>query len=122
MHLLRRCGGLGLLTEVEHAGPEGGTPTFVLQATGEAEMEEITRWQKAIAAMQASDLVVLELAATYDAFREMGSDHPEAVANSSPASSASARAWRSSVHYAAFLCFSRATASGWSDPISRTAS
>ena len=68
------------MTEVEHAGPEGGTPTFVLQATGEAEMEEITRWQKAIAAMQASDLVVLELAATYDAFREMGSDHPEAVA------------------------------------------
>ena len=36
-----RCGGLGLLIEVEHAGPEGGTPTFVLQATGEAEMEEI---------------------------------------------------------------------------------
>ena len=75
-----RCGGLGLLTEVEHAGPEGGTPYFVLQATPEAEMEEMARWQKAIATMQASDLVVLELAATYDAFREMGSDHPEAVA------------------------------------------
>ena len=27
-----RCGALGLLTEVEHPGPEGGTPYFVLQA------------------------------------------------------------------------------------------
>ena len=43
-------------------------------------MPEVERWRPAIAAMQASDLVVLELAATYDAFREMGSDHAEAVA------------------------------------------
>jgi uncharacterized protein YwgA len=75
-----RCGVLGLLTEVEHPGPEGGTPTFVLQATPEGDMEEMARWREAIGAMQASDLVVLELAATYDAFREMGSDHAEAVA------------------------------------------
>jgi hypothetical protein len=29
--------------------------------------------------MELSDLVVLELAATYDAFREMGSNHAEAL-------------------------------------------
>ena len=74
-----RCGALGLLTEVEHPGPEGATPTFVLRATAEADMEEVAPWREAIGTMQGSDLVVLELAATYDAFREMGSHHAEAV-------------------------------------------
>jgi uncharacterized protein YwgA len=75
-----RCAALGLLSEAENPGPEGGTPTFVLRATAEAEMEGVERWREEIATMQASDLVVLELAATYDAFREVGSDHAEAVA------------------------------------------
>ena len=76
-----RCAALGLLREDEHvAATEGGTPTFVLHAVAEAELDELQRWRPAVAAMQAADLVVLELAATYDAFREMGSDHVEAVA------------------------------------------
>lgn len=47
---------------------------------------------------------------------------PQSVGSPSRRSSPSARAWRSSVHFDAFLCRSRATASVWSEPISRKAS
>jgi uncharacterized protein YwgA len=70
---------LGLIEEEEHVGTEGGTPYFVLEAQPEAVMLEIAPWQRAIDTMEQADLVVLELAATYDAFREMGSDHAEAL-------------------------------------------
>src|SRR5262245_50810062 len=70
---------MGLITEQEHAGAEGATPHFEMTARPEAVMEEMARWQAAIDAMQRADLVVLELAATYDAFREMGANHEEAV-------------------------------------------
>jgi len=71
---------LGLVREEERATQDGGSPYFVLQANADAEMEEVGRWQTAIARMQETDLIVLELAATYDAFREMGSDHAEGLA------------------------------------------
>jgi uncharacterized protein YwgA len=71
---------MGLITEQELPGGDGGTPYFVLTAREEAAMEEAGRWQPAIDSIQSADLVVLELAATYDAFREMGSDHEESVA------------------------------------------
>lgn len=71
---------LGLVQEEERSGPEGGSPYFVIQASAEAGMPEMERFQPAIARMEASDLVVLELAATYDAFREMGSTEEEALA------------------------------------------
>ena len=70
---------LGLIREEERSAQEGGTPYFVLQAKAEAEMAEVSLWLPAIAQMQAADLAVLELAATYDAFREMGSDHVEGL-------------------------------------------
>lgn len=72
---------LGLIRETEHApAQEGGTPYFVLQAKAEAEMADLERWRPAIRQVEQADLVVLELAATYDAFREMGSDHEEGLA------------------------------------------
>src|SRR6516162_5530086 len=64
---------LGLVTEREHPGPEGGSPAFELLASADAELVELQRWRPAIEKMEEADLVVLELAATYDAFREMGS-------------------------------------------------
>ena len=70
---------LGLIREEERSSQEGGTPYFVLQAQAEAEMAEVGAWRPAIARMQEADLVDLELAATYDAFREMGSDHAEGL-------------------------------------------
>lgn len=71
---------MGLIAEEEHPGGEGGTPYFVMTACPEAAMDEVERWRPAIDLIQRADLVTLELAATYDAFREMGSDHEEAVA------------------------------------------
>lgn len=69
---------MGLLTEQERVNGEG-TPSFELTASPEAAVEAMGRWRPALEAMQAADLVVLELAATYDAFREMGSGHEDAV-------------------------------------------
>lgn len=70
---------LGLVAVQEHTGPEVGTPYFVMTATAEAAREEMANFAEAIRVMEAADLVVLELAATYDAFREMGSDHDEGL-------------------------------------------
>jgi uncharacterized protein YwgA len=57
-----------------------GTPYYVLHAAPEAAMSEIAPYQSAIEEMNSAVPVVLELAATYDSFREMGSDHSEAMA------------------------------------------
>jgi uncharacterized protein YwgA len=70
---------LGMITEEGHQAGDGSAPYFVLQAKKEATMPELSRFADAIEAMERSDLVVLELAATYDAFREMGADHEEAL-------------------------------------------
>lgn len=69
---------LGLVSEEEY-GSDGGTPYFVMQATAQAERAEMQRWASQIALMESTELVVLELAATYDAFREMGADHAEGL-------------------------------------------
>ena len=69
----------GLVKEdIEHS--QDGTPYYVLQATPEAVLPELTDYQFAINTMSGAVPVVLELAATYDSFREMGSDHREAIA------------------------------------------
>lgn len=70
---------LGLIEEQEYGVQEGGTPYFVLRARAEAERAELQRFQERIKRMERADLVVLELAATYDCFREMGSDPEEAL-------------------------------------------
>jgi hypothetical protein len=71
---------IGLITELAHSTQEGATPYFILEARPEAALDEVERWRWEIDNMQDADLVVLELAATYDAFRETGSDHAEALA------------------------------------------
>lgn len=71
---------MGLISEEERNNPDGSAPYFVMQASEQAAMPELERWSPAVRRMEAADLVVLELAATYDAFREMGSDHAEALA------------------------------------------
>lgn len=72
---------LGLVREREVAGQDA--PYFVLEATDTAkplaERDDVKRYGSAIEAMSNTDAVVLELAATYDAFREMGSDHAAAL-------------------------------------------
>jgi uncharacterized protein YwgA len=73
----------GLVEEREYMSQDG-SPYFVLQATGPAQKlaarPEVRRFHAAIQTMSESDPVVLELAATYEAFREMGDDHKTALA------------------------------------------
>jgi uncharacterized protein YwgA len=69
---------LGLVQE-EPREKRDGTPYYVLRAAPEAVMTEIAPFQPAIDTMIGAAPVVLELAATYDAFREAGADHEEAI-------------------------------------------
>ncbi len=68
---------LGLVKETERSTPEGAY-LYAAQATT-TDLPDVERFRPAIRRMEKADAVVLELAATYDAFREMGADHTEAV-------------------------------------------
>ena len=69
---------LGLVEEEPQTSREG-VPYYVLRAKPEAVLPEIKPYQRFIDTMDAADAVVLDLAATYDIFRGMGSDHKEAI-------------------------------------------
>lgn len=69
---------LGLIEE-EARTSRDGTQYFILRATPEAELREMGSFQPSIDLMQKADATVLELAATYDAFR-IGAEHDEAMA------------------------------------------
>jgi uncharacterized protein len=56
-----------------------GNEYYVLQAEDGAELREIDRFRIHIDKLAAADAVVLELAATYDAFRNSAPDHEEAI-------------------------------------------
>jgi uncharacterized protein YwgA len=73
---------LKLVDETSHTATDGST-YYVLEARGDAlkwaESETMAPFRKPIEVMNAADPVVLELAATYDAFREMGNNHETAL-------------------------------------------
>ncbi len=54
-------------------------PYYVYQATEDAVLPLVTPFQPWIDLIRLAGDVPLELAATYDAFREIGCDHPEAL-------------------------------------------
>lgn len=62
---------------------QDGSPYFILKATEAAaklaDRTEFRKFEPAIRTMNDAEPVVLELAATYDAFREMGHDHKLAL-------------------------------------------
>ncbi len=62
---------------------QDGSPYFILNATDAAQKlaarQEVKQFEAQIKTMNEADTVVLELAATYDAFREMGHDHKTAL-------------------------------------------
>lgn len=70
--------GLGLLDEVQREAADH-TPYYVISAKPGAALPEIAPWQGTIDTLSQAPAVVLELAATYDAFRELGSDHRDAL-------------------------------------------
>jgi len=75
---IRLLQAFGLVTEEEKSSQQGDK-YFVLTASPEAVMAETADFQRYIDLMQDADPVVLELAATYDMFRAMKSDHEQAM-------------------------------------------
>ena len=68
----------GMLEETSAVSREGN-PYYILQAETSAMLPELSQFQDKIELLGETPIVVLELAATYDAFREAGSDHAEAL-------------------------------------------
>jgi uncharacterized protein YwgA len=75
---LRLLGQLGLLEEQE-CQDQDGMPYYVMRARPGARLEAVERWRPAIDTLSRAPAVVLELAATYDTFRGLGSNHAEAL-------------------------------------------
>lgn len=69
---------LGLITE-QHRRATDGTEYYVFEAPEEASLDAIASFEDGIEEMSQADPVVLELAATYDAYRELGFNHREAL-------------------------------------------
>ena len=70
---------LGLVEEEPHRSAED-RPYYVIKSKPEAALKGVEEeFGDAIKLMALSDPVVLELAATYDAFREIGMTHEEAL-------------------------------------------
>ena len=71
------------LIEERECIAQDSSPYFILQATDAAKplakRAELGPYLDAIKAVSETDAVVLELAATYDAFREMGNNHATAL-------------------------------------------
>jgi uncharacterized protein len=75
---LRLLDDVGLVIEEEHVAQDG-TVYYTITAKEEAELPEVETYRALIDRLAETDPVVLELAATYDAFRELGCDHDEAM-------------------------------------------
>lgn len=75
---LRLLEAFGLVSEEEHV-VQDGTAYYTITASKDAELAEIETYRPLIDRLAQSDLVVLELAATYDAFRQLGCDHDDAL-------------------------------------------
>jgi uncharacterized protein YwgA len=56
-----------------------GNPVYRLTAKERPDLPSVATFAPIIAKLHAAPTVILELAATYDAFREMGSGHAEAI-------------------------------------------
>ncbi len=69
---------LGLISE-ERRVAQNGAEYFVLRAAASAVIPSLGELRQPLGLLVAEDAVVLELAATYDAFRKMGLDHNGAV-------------------------------------------
>lgn len=68
----------GLVNETPETSQDG-KQYYILNASCDAAIPEIERYRPQIDTLARAEPVVLELAATYDAFREAGADHGEAL-------------------------------------------
>ncbi|MHC4398492.1 MAG: hypothetical protein ACYTG0_02305 [Planctomycetota bacterium] len=69
---------LELVGEKLHFSQEG-TPYYIIRVSEDASLPDVKRYQVFIDRLAKEEPVVLELAATYDAFRELGCDHDQAL-------------------------------------------
>jgi len=69
---------LDLVEEEEHQSGNGMS-YFTISAKPEADLPQLESFLPQIGLMEATEAVPLELAATYDSFREQGSAHQEAL-------------------------------------------
>ena len=70
---------LGLATEEARQNQSGDGHYYVIKASFEADPRLVENYKPQIDLMAKADPTVLELAATYDAFREEGGDHKNAM-------------------------------------------
>lgn len=68
----------GLVVETEEKS-ESGITTYTFELVGNPDLPPISNFQSAIDRMSNAESTILELAATYDTFRTIGSDHEEAL-------------------------------------------
>jgi uncharacterized protein YwgA len=71
--------GMGFVTEQEHFSKEEGNPYYIIEACKGAPSADVSEFDEIISLMTNADPVVLELAATYDAFRDTDADHEDAL-------------------------------------------
>ncbi|MGM0490316.1 MAG: hypothetical protein ACQESR_26625 [Planctomycetota bacterium] len=67
------------MVEEDEQQRQDGTPYYIIRATSETGLPNIEEFAPTIRKLAETDAVILELAATYDTFRELGSDHDEAL-------------------------------------------
>jgi len=75
---------LGLLKSMRAINEEreilkDGNPFYLIKAIDVKNAADVSDFVEAIGKLEARESVVLELAATYDSFREMGHDHAESL-------------------------------------------
>jgi uncharacterized protein len=75
---------IGLLEQFGLVSEEGqvnqqGDPYYVFRANSGAELPDVSQFKTATDKIAQADAIVLELAATYDAFLELGADEAEAM-------------------------------------------
>jgi uncharacterized protein YwgA len=74
------AGRYGLINETARQAMDG-TEYFVLSVAPSANLADITRFKRSLDLLVSANPIVLELAATYDAFRKMGLSPEAAQAN-----------------------------------------
>ncbi len=69
---------LGCVREEEQIS-HSGTPYFIIEACDTTMAADVSSFGEAVSLMSDADSVILELAATYNAFRESGANHDRAI-------------------------------------------
>lgn len=70
---------IGLVDESDAVSVADQNQYYIIRASPDAELSEIESFRDEIDKLAAASTVVLELAATYNAYRDAGADHDDAI-------------------------------------------